>query len=196
MGDVRGAANEHELVAFFKGRGTDVECRTLDQILAWEDVLMELCHDYVQWLFPTDQPSRFNRDAPILDEELQAVFRADEGVRANLRRALARFLAFLGLRLELRADSCAGEAPASVEVVRAANFDSRLVMCWSGPENHNWKRISRVLRCLGLAGLWQEQAALSACLDQIVSDLPGLVDGKAVEVWREQMAVGVQRGGG
>ena len=29
------------------GTGTDIECRTLSQIIAWDDTLMEVCRDYL-----------------------------------------------------------------------------------------------------------------------------------------------------
>ncbi|MGH9411741.1 MAG: opioid growth factor receptor-related protein, partial [Vicinamibacterales bacterium] len=40
--------------------GSDDEGRTLQQILAWDDDRLERAHDYIQWLFPTRQPSGVN----------------------------------------------------------------------------------------------------------------------------------------
>jgi hypothetical protein len=56
-------------------------------------------HDYIQWLFPLDEPSRFNADAPLLTPADRLAFR-HETLAANLRRALDRMLAFYGLRFD------------------------------------------------------------------------------------------------
>mmetsp|Transcript_118493 Transcript_118493/g.330583 ORF Transcript_118493/g.330583 Transcript_118493/m.330583 type:complete len:365 (+) Transcript_118493:104-1198(+) len=167
---------ETPIVAFFRGTGFDCECRTLDEILSWDDTLLELCHDYIQWLFPTDEKSSYNWEAPTLDSESQRVFRGDQQIQRNMRRGLVRFLSFLGLSLE----DCM-EPP---RVVKAASFDKRRLMCWQGPANHNWKRISRVLRCLELVGMQKEQRALHECLIQIVAENPGMIEEKTIKIWR------------
>lgn len=172
---------EDPLVAFFRGTGFDDECRTLEQILTWDDQLMEVCHDYIQWLFPTDEPSRFNQDAPILGKDAQETFKEDETIQRNMRRALRHFLAFLGLHFE--------DAPVQVE--KAENFGKRVLMCWRGPRNHNWKRIARVLKCLHLAGLTSEHRAFAVCLEEIIRENPDMIEEETVAIWRER-GVGAQ----
>jgi len=168
-----------QLCAFFRGTGTDIEGRTLEQILTWSDQLMEVCHDYIQWIFPTDESSKFNFDAPILDEDCQQAFRFNPDMNRNLRRSSQRFLQFLGLSADLVDRRDAEE----LRIERAPNFHQRLLMCWRGPANHNWKRISRALRCFGLVGMQEEQQALLACLVGVIVDYPGMVDEDAVGHW-------------
>ena len=72
---------------------------TLDTILSWDDGRLEAVHDYIQWLFPLDEPSRFNPSAPLLTAHDRAAFR-DPELAANLRRALDRMLAFYGFTLD------------------------------------------------------------------------------------------------
>src|SRR5687767_8065769 len=84
------------LVRFYHGDALDVRGRTLDDILAWDDEQLEAVHDYIQWLFPLDEPSRVNRDAPLLTAADRVAFRQPT-VAGNLRRALDRMLAFYGL---------------------------------------------------------------------------------------------------
>lgn len=173
-----------ELCAFFRGTGTDVECRTLEQILTWDDQLMEVCHDYIQWLLPTDEKSKFNSDAPVLDAECQRAFRDDEIMRRNFRRGAQRFLTFLGLSANL--DGGNGEPPS---IVRASHFPKRLLMCWRGPANHNWKRVSRALRSFGLVGMEDVQQAFLTCLEEILVDHPGLIDEKTIAHWMDESCV-------
>ena len=46
----------------------DSDGRTRLQILKQSDQWLEETHDYVQWLFPTDEKSLFNADAPIISQ--------------------------------------------------------------------------------------------------------------------------------
>ena len=64
--------------------------RTLDEILNWNDQAMEAVHDYVQWIFPTDEASMFNSQAPLLSPSLQAICRKDEQIQENFEARSAR----------------------------------------------------------------------------------------------------------
>src|SRR5262245_840829 len=65
------------LVDFYRGAGTDTGGRQLAEIWAWGDDDLEAVHDFIQWLFPLPEPSRFNPDAPRLTEADIATFRGD-----------------------------------------------------------------------------------------------------------------------
>jgi hypothetical protein len=137
-----------QLIDFYRGEGTDAEGRRLEDILAWPDDDLEAVHDFIQWLFPLPEPSRFNPDAPLLTVEEIAAFRQDPALRANLRRSYERILTFLGL-----CESADGE------IVVGPNFDRRAPDVWDHP-NHNWLRITRILQSLSLLGLGDEARAL------------------------------------
>merc|ERR1740129_795886 len=123
---------------------------------------MEMVHDYIQWLFPTDEASRFNPNAPLLTRNVVKAFGEDAQMQRNFLRGLERFYAFLGL------EQHGGDAGQPLRVGQAANFQSRTRTCWTGMGrmgNHNWLRISRVLHCLGMLGLKEQQAAFYQCLE-------------------------------
>src|SRR5258708_21015247 len=86
------------LLDFSRGEGTDSEGRRLDDILSWDDDALEEVPDFIQWLFPLPEPSRFNPAAPLLTPEDVATFLQDAALRANLRRSFERILTFLGLQ--------------------------------------------------------------------------------------------------
>ena len=134
------------LLSFY--RGTDAEGRRLEEIWSWDDGELEAVHDFIQWLFPLPEPSRFNPDAPLLTETDIAAFRGDEQLRANLRRSFERILTFLGLALS-----------EDGKVVEGPNFARRARDLWAYP-NHNWLRVTRILRSLRLLGLEDEAQAL------------------------------------
>jgi hypothetical protein len=137
------------LVAFYRGIGTDSEGRTLSEIWAYSDEQLEEVHDFIQWLFPLRERSNYNADAPLLTDAEIAEFRADAGLKANLRRSFDVYLTFLGLRHE-------GD-----RVVEGEDFDRRGVFQYP---DHNWLRITRVLTSTRLLGLEEESRAFFAFL--------------------------------
>jgi len=54
------------IVDFLKGAGHDEAGRNVFQVVAMSDPQIETTHDFIQWLFPLDQPSGANRRAPVL----------------------------------------------------------------------------------------------------------------------------------
>jgi hypothetical protein len=141
------------LVDFYRGVANDTEGRSLQEIWGWGDDALEEVHDFIQWLFPLPEPSRFNPDAPLLTDEDIATFGGDGRLRANLRRSFERILRFLGLA---RAEDG--------RVVDGRNFPERAPEVWSYP-NHNWLRLTRILHSLTLLGLGAEAKALYGWLE-------------------------------
>ena len=140
-----------EFLAFYgEEEGRSASGYALEDILDWPDEDWELQHDFVQWLFATDEPSMFNPDAPVLDVATIARFQADPLLRHRLRRAFDRWLAFCGV---VRTDD-------------GLAFDSPNPKVWFR-QNHNWLRITRVLRSLNLLGLADEAQAFFILLATI-----------------------------
>src|SRR5579864_3751269 len=135
------------LVDFYRGQATDSAGRLLSEMWEWDDGRLEDRHDFIQWMFPLAEPSRFNPDAPLLGVEDIQAFRDDEHLRANLRRSFDRMLAFFGL-----AQTETGE------VIDGDHFAVRAPDVWEYP-NHNWLRVTRILGSLRLLGLKAEARA-------------------------------------
>jgi hypothetical protein len=129
------------LVEFYRGQATDTAGRHLEDIWAWSDNDLEAVHDFIQWLFPLPEPSQFNPDAPLLTAEDISAFRNDPLLQARLLFSFARILVFLGLTL----------TEGGKKVMEGDNFAARAPDVWSTP-NHNWLRITRLLRSMTLLG--------------------------------------------
>eukprot|EP00419_Tripos_fusus_P016342 CAMPEP_0172739188 /NCGR_PEP_ID=MMETSP1074-20121228/122011_1 /TAXON_ID=2916 /ORGANISM="Ceratium fusus, Strain PA161109" /LENGTH=196 /DNA_ID=CAMNT_0013568997 /DNA_START=21 /DNA_END=608 /DNA_ORIENTATION=- len=172
------------LLPFFQGTGTDSEGRKLKDLrsMGYDD--MEMIHDYIQWMFPTDEASQFNWDAPLLGPELQRTFSSDPDLQQEIRLNLGRFCEFLGL--ELRIAGPVDDGASHTEVVMAAHFKDRVPDCWRPMfgGNHNWLRISRVLQCLGLCSMFEEQAAFYKCLETLHEK--GVPCDSAMPHWRSR----------
>lgn len=103
--------------------------------------LLEETHTYVQWLFPIDRPSQFNRGALPLTRPTATCMAGNVTVSLRLIYSLAIMLRFYGYSLD----------PYNASVGPAVDHDDRVAILNRSP--HNWLRISRILRCLCLCGL-------------------------------------------
>jgi len=131
------------LIDFYRGAAADARGRTLADLWAFDDSRMESIHDFIQWMFPLPEPSRYNPDAPLVTDDDVRSFLEDPALREGLKRSYLRFLAFLGL----------GLGPDG-EVVEAADFDRKKAVFLR--PNHNWLRITRVLASTRILGLDDE----------------------------------------
>jgi hypothetical protein len=151
-----------------------VRGRTLDDILAWDDARLEQVHDFIQWLFPLPERSGFNPDAPLLTAEDRAAFAADEGLRERVRGALRRMLRFYGFEL----------AEDGGPVVRPGERWAERTASWVTPGDHNFLRISRILRSCSLLGLAAEAAAFLEALEALAEARRPVVGPVTLSYWR------------
>lgn len=162
---------DSKLTAFYRGEGRDHRGRLLSHIHQYSLEALERHHDYIQWLFPLPEPSGANPDAPLLSPEDIAAFQADDSLRKMLLRSLLLMLQFYGLEL------------VGTKVVRSATFDERSRV-WLTPGNHNFLRISRMLRSLSLLGLGKSAAALLTCLEHVYAENARTIGETTVGYWR------------
>jgi hypothetical protein len=162
------------LLDFYRLHEPDSEGRMLSDLWGWSTEQLELVHDFIQWMFPLDEPSAFNPDAPLVTEADRQAFRDDPQLQEALRRSFTVFLHFLGLQ----------QNPDGT-VTTASHFEDRSGL-WKY-SNHNWLRITRVLKSLRLLGLEAQARALFACLQHLHVD-KGLVSERSYDFWHEAMS--------
>lgn len=167
-----------QLLDFYRGAGVDARGRRLEQIWAWSDADLEAVHDFIQWLFPLPERSAYNPNAPLLSDEEIAAFAADESLRGRLLRSYERFLAFAGLLR--RPDGSVADGP---------NLARREPDVWQG-FNHNWLRITRVLRSLTLLGLADEAGAFFAWLRAAYEGRRYPIEASTFRYWSEAVRPG------
>jgi hypothetical protein len=162
---------------FYRGRGRDARGRTLDEILAWDFDTLEFTHDYIQWLFPLPEASAFNPEAPLLDATQIAAFRSGPTLKQRLLDSLRLMLRFYGLKDEERNDR-------SVLITRRPDFAARSEN-WLTPSNHNFLRLTRILRSLCLLDYESHAKALLDCLEQIYREHEAVIGSRTLSFWRK-----------
>lgn len=160
------------LLAFYAGEGCDAAGRSITDIWGWDHRRLEMVHDFIQWLFPLPEPSRFNPDAPLLTPTDAAAFRGDPQLQDRVRRSLDLMLDFLDLRRE------------GARVVRGPAFAAGAVH-WLEPLNHNHLRLTRIMLFLRHAGLAAEADGLHTCLEDIAAhEGAGKISPRTRDFWR------------
>jgi len=152
-----------EIVAFYSGKSSDPRGRRLVDIQQFPDDLLELNHDFIQWMFPLLEPSSVHPEAPILDQETIREFKSRSELQQNLRASFLRMLAFYGFEL-----SAEGE----LAVRRRPDFAGHS-KTWLWPGNHNHLRITRIIKSLRLLGLAPEAQAFFKCLSELYAEETG-----------------------
>jgi len=162
------------IVPFYSGQASDNRGRSLKDIQRWPDDRLEAVHDYIQWMFPLREPSAFNPEAPLLDDETIQAFRSRPNLQENLRASFTRILKFYGLDLV---------SVPRLEVKQAANFAERSGN-WLTPHNHNHLRITRILKSLRTLGLEKEAEAFFERLAKIHLSGGRAITAETFRFWR------------
>ena len=143
------------IVGFLEGKTPDHRGRMLAMILQQTDHQAETTHDYIQWLFPLDEPSRSVMGAPVLNELDIEDIRHSELAQQNLIKSASWFLGFLE-----RNDH------------------------WITKYDHNHLRITRVIKSLRLLASDEAADTFRDKVLALAGDNLNLVDQKARGFWR------------
>lgn len=129
-------STEHA-IAFMNGTGEDDKQRNCGDYWFFNVNEWESCHDHVQWAFPSDIPSDFNSNAPVVNMREYVAGLRGEG-RRNQSDLIKHYLISIGL-----AD---GYCCDNIELRDTKAFE-RLRFLLT-PNNHNYRRLTRLLNLL------------------------------------------------
>lgn len=156
----------NRVLSFLEGAPDD-KGRTYDQILSWKDRQLEDEHDWVQQIFPTRELSKHhpNPEKWVVNHEIAAAIRSNPAHQKKLKRALSRILSFYKLN-----------RPTSLESLSS----------WLTPHNHNFHRLTRIIKSLKLAGLESDANYLMNRLNSVHEVVHGapLLIGDSINFWR------------
>ena len=124
-----------KITEFFCDHGTDNYGRTFGDLVTQDD--LERGHDYIQWLFPLPEASAFNPNAPMLTQDDIETIQRSPVAQLALFMAHETMTAFYGIELD--------DIGLAKRKLPERND-------WLTPNNHNYLRITRILRSLTLLG--------------------------------------------
>jgi hypothetical protein len=132
-----------QIVEFYKGVRPNQSGAFLTEIWDWTDGQLDTDHDWIQWVFPSNEPSMLNGDAPTLTKNEAEIFQSSEELQAKFLESFKIFLEFLDFKIK---DNATGY----LEIVP---IDLGRTPWWLGSFNHTMLRVSRVLKSTRLVGL-------------------------------------------
>lgn len=163
------------ITGFYLGETPDHRGRVLDDLHTQTLEGLERTHDYIQWLFPLPERSSASPDAPILSASDIREFAGSEELRSNLLRSLMVMLQFYGMELV--------QITAGPEIHRTDTFHLRSKV-WLTPFNHNFLRLTRILRSLTLLSCKEYADALFRCLEEIYRENPEIIGQDTFRYWK------------
>lgn len=134
-----------KVVEFYRGERGNSNGHMLNEIWTWSHGALDCDHDWVQWLFASNEPSMMNCDAPVLTREESAILQSDPELLERTKYSFLVFLDFLGFQL-VRDDDIVQIAPLE------ATEDRPNPQFWLKNFNHTMLRVSRLLKSLRLTG--------------------------------------------
>jgi hypothetical protein len=167
----------NDLIAFYKGDVIHPDGYTLDGILAKDDYWLEEKHNYIQWLFPLNKPSEAVPGSPIISEQEVEQFRVDANLKSKLILSFQRMLKFYGFTLAFDPDH-------HPMLVKGPNFEKRKPE-WQTPQNHNFKRITRILESLTLLGLPDVAASFYSSLTEVYQGDSSIIGKTTYHYWEQ-----------
>jgi len=180
-----------DIINFYSGTGTDDKGRTLQELIAWCSDDLEGSHDFIQWMFPLMEPSRFNPDAPLLDDDTIAEFQSNPVCMRNLRLAADRMMDFYefhkrrdGVRtLPGRLVWCYSDETSPGGKPNTTYYVKPRAPWWAEPNDHNYLRLTRMLRSLNLLGFMMYSDMLIGLLEEVFSEYYNKVGISTFEYW-------------
>lgn len=136
----------------------------VQEVLNQSDEWWEKTHDFIQWIFPLPEPSRFNPDAPIATpEDYQKLLTHYD---AQIFDLVDRFLYFLGLKRNPKG------------IVRQENYS-----WWIQNNNHNYLRVTRCIRFLTLCGFEDLALEILIYLRELFQEHPKEIGQRTMLFW-------------
>ena len=142
------------VVMFLEGEGTDARGRSVFDVISMNDVAIERTHDFIQWLFPLPEPSAAIPDSPVLTPQDIQDIRVSELAPIALAGATDRMAAFYQTTHE-----------------------------WLMPNDHNHRRITRIIRSLRLLVGDVEADAFHALILERVEETRAPISARSRGYW-------------
>ena len=166
----------------FYSRDPEIPCPpkvpySLDQIWKFTDKEMEEIHNYIQWIFPTDDPRNTATGKPCISEEDIVAFNEENRngimLRYNLLKSYIKYLNFLGFELLN-----------NNKIMPSKEYNIRK-RDWMKVQNHNYLRITRMISSLKLLGLEEYAEELFSTLKIIYKENRIEIGETTMNFWKQ-----------
>ena len=151
-----------DIIGFYLGISKNQQGYYIDDILNFNDEELENNHCYIQWVFPLPEKSRAVPESPILRQRDIETFNNCQDLQGKMLKALERMAKFYGFG------------------------DKEKMKRWITPRNHNFLRITRILRSMCLLGNSKLAKELHQYLcDEVYKENEAIIGPVTKQYWDE-----------
>lgn len=168
-----------DIIKFYRGEIRNDNGNFFDEILGWDDEHLERSHRTVQWMFPLNEPSEAQPDSPVLSDFQVQQMKSDPQIIANLGEAITVWGKFYGLAYTTGHNDD-GDFYIEHQIVDITRFNN-----WIKPFNHNYLRLTRMLKCMVLFGLQQWAISFYKCLKSIYDNYSITISAITMDYWSD-----------
>lgn len=161
--------NQKPIIRFLSLKGTDDKGRMLSDLWDKSDLFLEFSHNYIQWMFPLNERSKHHPIAPVLDDEDIQFIQSHEEIKINMLHSFDVMLRFYGFDRDKLA-------------IHRNNEFLKKSKRWLTKNNHNFLRITRILKSLKLCGLDKYSEAFYETLVQFYKKYPVITE-ETISYW-------------
>lgn len=151
--------NQKPIIRFLLLKEPDAKGRMLSDLWNKNDLFLEFSHNYIQWMFPLNEGSKHHPNAPILDDEDIQFIQNHAEIQVNMLHSFDIILRFYGFDRD------------ELTIYRNKDF-LRKSKRWLTKNNHNFLRITRILKSLKLCGLDAYSEAFFETFVQVYKEYP------------------------
>jgi len=159
------------ILDFYLGKNVHPDGFTIEQVWSWDYERLEYTHSYIQWLFPSTVPSQAVPGSPVIARGDVGKFRTDQELRKRFVRSYATMLTFYGFRVD------------DGKVVRAVDYEEKS-KDWVTPSNHNFLRITRIIKAMMMFGFEKNAKEFYAALHQVYRENYMVIGDTTLGFWR------------
>jgi len=125
-------------INFFQNEINNIDGLKYNDILNYDNKRLEDRHNYIQYLFPLPVKSKYNPDTPVIDQIFINEAIINMKIRKNIIKSFLKMLNFYGYNYTVK--------PFNI-------IDKGEPKQWLSRGNHNYLRITRILKFLMLVGM-------------------------------------------
>ncbi len=165
-----------DIIGFYKGAATSQKGLYVSDVDDMTNEQLESDCYYIQWIFPLPEASKAVPDTPILRQADINEFRESYELRGAMLKMALKMFDFYGFKVR--------DGESTGKIVKADNFDERSKE-WLTSRNHNFLRLTRIVRSTKLLGLEGLAKNFYNCLCEIYEENKGIVGPYTKQFWDE-----------
>jgi len=164
------------IIPFMLNQTSTHEGQLISDIWQLDSFWLEHNHKYIQWLFPVDTGTKFNKHAPVLSKSDVAAFKNNHELKSIQQKSLDLMVTFFGIErhsMEFKA------AP-------GLNIKEHIWLKFGG---HNHLRITRIIRSLALCDQQELAKAFQQAMISISKQHGDNINSTTKQYWVDALSV-------